>query len=106
MTVLWASREALTPGDVQQALDANLAYTTVMTTLTRLHAKGLVERVRSGRAYAYSPVERADEHAAQAMSDSMSQGTDRTAVLTRFVEHLGPDEEAVLRRLLARAQDG
>lgn len=105
MTVLWTADGPLTPGQVQDALAADLAYTTVMTTLTRLHGKGLVERVRSGRAYAYSPAERADDHAARAMADVLAQGGDRAAVLTRFVERLAPDEEAVLRRLLDRAQD-
>jgi predicted transcriptional regulator len=105
MTALWSAHGALTPGEVQEALEADLAYTTVMTTLSRLHGKGLVERIRSGRAYAYSPVERADEHAAQTMTDVLSQGSDRAAVLTRFVERLGPDEEAVLRRLLDQTPD-
>jgi len=31
------------------------AYTTVMTTLDRLHKKGLLERAPHGRAYRYSP---------------------------------------------------
>ena len=31
------------------------AYTTVMTTLDRLHKKGLLERARDGLAYRYSP---------------------------------------------------
>lgn len=104
LSVLWSAEAAQTPAEVQQALDAGLAYTTVMTTLSRLHGKGLVERVRSGRAYAYSPVERADDHAARAMADVLAQGGDRTAVLARFVERLAPDEEAVLRRLLDQAQ--
>ena len=50
-------------------LGRELAYTTVMTTLARLHSKGLVDRVKSGRAFAYSPVKRADEQAAEAMSE-------------------------------------
>jgi predicted transcriptional regulator len=32
-----------------------LVYTTIATVLDRLHAKGLVARVRSGRAYRYHP---------------------------------------------------
>ena len=106
LAVLWSADAAQTPAEVQQALDAGLAYTTVMTTLSRLHGKGLVERVRSGRAYAYSPVERADDNAARTMADVLAQGGDRAAVLSRFVERLAPDEEAVLRRLLDRAQNG
>ena len=106
LSALWSADAAQTPAEVQQAMDAGLAYTTVMTTLSRLHGKGLVQRVRSGRAYAYSPVERADDNAARTMADVLAQGGDRAAVLTRFVERLAPDEEAVLRRLLERAENG
>lgn len=35
--------------------DEDLAYTSVMTVLDRLHDKGLVTRARSGRAYEYEP---------------------------------------------------
>jgi len=105
LAVLQAYARALTPGEVQQALNIDLAYTTVMTTLARLYGKGELERVRSGRAFAYSPVGLADEHAAQAMSDVLSRVADRAAVLTWFVRRLRPDEEAALRRLLDRAQE-
>lgn len=37
----------------------DLAYTTVMTVLVRLHAKGLVVRVREGNRYLYAPAARA-----------------------------------------------
>lgn len=42
--------------DVQAALARDghdLAYTTVMTVLTRLHDKGLVQRTKDGRRYLY-----------------------------------------------------
>jgi predicted transcriptional regulator len=103
MATLWSVDTPQTPGDVQGALGRELAYTTVMTTLARLHAKGMVDRVKSGRAYAYSPVKRADEHAAQAMTDVLSRGGDKAAVLSHFVESLAPREEALLRQLLDRA---
>jgi predicted transcriptional regulator len=40
--------------DVQQRLERPVAYTTVMTTLDRLYKKGLVQRVREGRAFVYA----------------------------------------------------
>lgn len=42
--------------DVLSALEENrdIAYTTVMTTLGRLHDKGVLERVRDGKRYLYS----------------------------------------------------
>jgi predicted transcriptional regulator len=106
MTVLWSADGPLTPSDVQHGLGRELAYTTVMTTLSRLHAKGVVERAKSGRAFAYSPVQRAEDQAAQTMTDVLAGGPDPAAVLSRFVNRLGPEEEAVLRRLLDRSATG
>ena len=49
---LWGKGSPATPGEVQDAVGRDLAYTTIMTILTRLWHKGLVERHRDGRAYA------------------------------------------------------
>jgi predicted transcriptional regulator len=100
MAALWAADAPLAPGDVQRAVGCDLAYTTVMTVLVRLHAKDLVQRVKQGKAFLYSPVQRADEYTAEQMSEVLANGADRAAVLARFVERLQPDEEAVLRQLL------
>jgi predicted transcriptional regulator len=99
MAVLWAADGPLTPGIVLEQLGRDLAYTTVMTTLLRLYEKEQVDRRRTGRAYAYSPRQRVEEHAAQAMSELLTHG-DSAAVLARFVDRLGPEEEALLRKFL------
>lgn len=56
MGVIWELSEA-TVKQVQKALepDRPLAYTTVMTVLSRLADKGLLFRRKQGRAYVYSP---------------------------------------------------
>lgn len=41
--------------EVAEALRGNLAYTTVMTVLGRLHEKGLVGRQQRGKGYLYTP---------------------------------------------------
>jgi predicted transcriptional regulator len=47
MRALWEATEPLTVGQVRQAMRGkSLAYTTVMTSLNRLAAKGLVARRR------------------------------------------------------------
>ena len=46
LTVLWRAGRPLSPGQVRAELGADLAYTTVMTILSRLHAKGSVSRSR------------------------------------------------------------
>jgi predicted transcriptional regulator len=88
------------PGEVQGQLGAGLAYTTVMTTLTRLFEKGLVERRRAGRGYAYSPSVREAEFAARRIRALLDRGHDRNAILQGFVSELSAGEERTLRELL------
>ena len=102
MRVLWDTGDWMTPGEVNEALadERELAYTTVMTILVRLHEKGSVERERHGRAWAYRPLRTEDEHTAERMAALLEAGSDRTAALARFVEGMTARERAELRRLL------
>jgi predicted transcriptional regulator len=97
---------AMTPGQVRDALDADLAYTTVMTTLARLSEKGVVTRHRVGRAFAYRAVVDEDEIAARQMQRLLDTRDDRAAVLSRFVGTLSDDDERLLAELLRRADPG
>ena len=56
---LLAEGEPQSVGDLRARLDTKLAYTAVMTVLSRLHEKGLVVRVKDGNRYLYSPASRA-----------------------------------------------
>jgi predicted transcriptional regulator len=105
LAALWASGEAMTPADVLRELDTSLAYTTVMTTLSRLHEKGLVKRRRAGRGYAYSPKVDEAELAARGFRALLDRGHDRGAVLEGFVDQLSGDEERLLRALLRSEGD-
>ncbi len=98
-----AAPEALTPGHVLERLDGVLAYSTVVTVLTRMHDKGLLGRVKQGRAFAYSPV--ADRHGltARRMRQALDADPDRHAVLARFVDDLSLGDEEILRGLLGGA---
>jgi predicted transcriptional regulator len=99
---LAAADGPLTPAQVLADLDSDLAYTTIMTTLARLHEKGVVARERAGRAYAYSLVDTASV-TARRMRQVLDSGADREVVLARFLDELGPDERPVLARLLRAA---
>jgi predicted transcriptional regulator len=103
LAALAATDRPLTPGEVLAALDRDLAYTTVMTTLARLHAKDVVTRERAGRAYAYAPADTATA-AARRMRRLLDGGADRADVLARFLDALDPDDVPVLQRLLAEAE--
>jgi predicted transcriptional regulator len=106
LAVLWEAAVALTPTQTQRGLHDqgfDLAYTSVATTLTRLHTKGLVERSPAGRTYAYTPSGRAAEEAAARMRSLLGSGQARAVVLSHFVDGLDPDDEATLLELLSRA---
>jgi predicted transcriptional regulator len=103
--VLRAADRAMTPTEVQRALaDAEdphpLAYTTVVTVLSRLHAQGLADRFRTGRAYAYRAVADHSQLAARRMRRVLDAENDRDSVLASFVSDLSSRDEEVLRRLL------
>src|SRR5690349_4345022 len=81
--VLGALRTApgpVTAAWVQERLDGGLAYTTVMTILSRLHAKGAVSRVRAGRSYLWRAAADAAGLAALRMRRVLDNQADRDAV--------------------------
>lgn len=100
MEVLWGSDEPLTPGEVRDRLDVDLAYTTVMTVLGRLHEKGRASREQRGRAFAYTAAVSESELAVEQMNAVLSSTTDREGALGGFVGGLSRRDRAALRRLL------
>ena len=102
LATLWAADRALAPGDVVDALGGDLAYNTVQTILTRLHAKGAVRREQRGRAHAYTPVLDEAGMAASRMRAVLDARGDRTAVLSHFLDGLSAEDEKTLLHLLDR----
>ncbi len=104
LAALWAQAGPLSPAEVQAAVPGDLAYNTVHTILTRLCDKGLVERAQSGRGTGYRPTKDAEELAVEQMRAALARGSDRGAVLHRFVTSLDAADEAALRALLIRGR--
>jgi predicted transcriptional regulator len=98
--VLERAGRPLNAAEVRAGLTRPLAYSTVITTLGRLHAKGLLVRERDGRSHRYAPAADSAGLAARAMRRVLEGDVDRREVLSRFVSDLSSDDEAVLRRLL------
>jgi predicted transcriptional regulator len=110
---LAAAGRPLTAADVLADVGGGLAYTTVMTTLSRLHAKGVLGREASGRAYAYTlaaPLETLPaSQTARRMRRLLDAEADRASVLASFVADLDEDDERLLAELIegrSRPADG
>jgi len=88
LKVLWKQAEA-SVSEVRAGLPRPLAYTTVMTVLDRMCAKGLVTRRKRGRGYAYAAALDLESARAQAVRQ----------LLANLFEH---DPRSLLRYLLAR----
>ena len=99
MKIMWARgessvRQVLGALNAQRPAERQLAYTTVMTVMSRLADKGVLRRVKQGRGYVYEPV--ADDPAGLAVRGVMRDFGD--AAMAHFVEEARADPD-VLRRL-------
>lgn len=99
MDVLWQSGE-LTVTGVNDLLKEPRAHNTVMTVLDRLHAKGLVERKKQGRAWAYRAAVKPDEIIGHRLADLLREGEAVSdALLLAFVDRTEQVAPRVLDRL-------
>lgn len=102
MDAIWASATPVSVKEVLEALNRGrarpLAYTTVMTVLGRLEAKGSLTRTRAGRGYLYEA--RAADEAGLAVRSVLDAFGN--AAVARFVDEARADPElrARLERLL------
>jgi predicted transcriptional regulator len=102
MDILWSGEDWLTAGDVQRTLaaDRTVAYTTVLTVMSRLWKKGVLQRRRAGRAYAYKPKEQRVDNAARRMEEILDASMARNLTLSRFLDNLSASDRRALRQAL------
>ena len=101
LAALWAAGMPLTPRQVRDRLPGGLAYTTILTILSRLYGKGMLVRHREGRGYVFEPARDEASHTARRMHSLLEGGSDREAVLARFVSELSAQDEYMLHQLLS-----
>jgi BlaI family penicillinase repressor len=103
MAVLW-ERGSATVREVQEQLEPDLAYTTVLTILRTLEAKGHVRHEPEGRAHRYHATVARDAAGASALRRLVSKVFEGSpeALLTQLVsdEELSEEDLRRLRRLL------
>jgi predicted transcriptional regulator len=105
MTWLWANGSG-TVAEVKDGLDDPLAYTTVLTILRNLEAKGFLRRQDEGRAHRYFPrvqQKAARRRALRRLIDTLFLGSPEALLAHLVDEHdLSPTE---LRRVAKRLSD-
>ena len=104
MSILWRLGSA-TVADVREALDEELAYTSVLSALQTLEEKGFVRHESEGRAYRYHPTvapEKAGRSALARIREAVFQGS-AELMFAQLVSdrRLKREELERMRRLLA-----
>ena len=105
LNALWDRDEPASVRDLQSAF-SKIAYTTLMTTLDRLHRKGVLERAKHGAAFFYRPrltrAELDSALAADALRVALA-GDDRSLrpLLSFFVDAVGERDLQLLDELEA-----
>ena len=112
MTLIW-ERGPLTVRQAHQILEADrkIAYTTVMTVMSRLADKGLLAKEKDGAAFVYrAQADEASFHeATRGRIIEGLLGAFGSPVLSQFVETVGrehPEKMEELARLIAREREG
>ena len=110
MAVVWELGSA-TVREVQERLDDELAYTTVLTLMRTLEAKGHLRHEAEGRAHRYHPTVARDQAGASALRRLVTKifAGSPEALLTQLVSdhNLDASDLARIRRLLdQRLQEG
>jgi len=104
MSVLWRLGSA-NVAEVREALDEELAYTSVLSALQTLEEKGYVRHEAEGRAYRYHPTieaERAGKSALARIRDSIFHGSAERMFAQMVADRkLGREELEKMRKLLA-----
>lgn len=102
MEILWRTENPLTPSQVHETLEREraIAYTTVLTVMSRLWKKGMLKRKRRGRTYTYTPREAKAESAARRMEEMLAATQERSLTLSRFIENLSASDRTELAKFL------
>jgi predicted transcriptional regulator len=102
MEVHWARmNEELSVRDVAENFPDH-AYTTIMTVLTRLAAKGFLIESKQGRLNYFRARAPREDYITSLMMEALSSTSDRQAVLARFVEEMPASDANFFRKIFAR----
>lgn len=108
LETLWQRDGAQSVRDLHADFEG-VAYTTLMTTLDRLHRKGVLDREKAGRAFVYRPRRTREQLLSELAADALEAVFGHRAarlkpILSFFVETVSREDQAsvaALERLIA-----
>ena len=102
LEALWTRGCASSVRDLQPVFPGT-AYTTLMTTLDRLHRKGVLSRVKEGRAFLYAPLTSRDgfqaARAGGTLASMLADPAGAGPLLSFFIDAVSQSDEALLDEL-------
>lgn len=103
LEALWDAGKPVTSNEVLDAIssEGTLALTTVLTVLSRLIEKELVERVPAdGRGFLFSAIHTREEHAANQLLEILSHSENAALTLSHFAAGLSKKSLNALKKSL------
>ena len=109
LDALWARTDAATVRDLEPGF-GGVAYTTLMTTLDRLHRKGVLAREKAGRRFRYRPRLTREQLLSGMAGDALeailgSRAADLRPMVSFFVDAVRREDRQVLDVLDALLRD-
>jgi predicted transcriptional regulator len=103
MNVMWANPAAeLTVREVGEHFPDH-AYTTILTVLTRLSAKGFLDEAKQGRLNTFRATASREDYITGLILEALSTTEDRQAALTHFADALAPSDRSLFRKIFNRS---
>ena len=101
LDAMWRRGGEVAVRDLQSEFPAS-AYTTLMTTMDRLHRKGVLERRKVGRAFVYRAVSSRQELESGLVTRALQpllEGASAEPILSFFVEEVSRQDDRLLEEL-------
>lgn len=102
MDVMWEHPGTpLTVRDVGEHFPDH-AYTTILTVLSRLSAKGFVQESKQGRANTFTATASREDYITGLIQEALSNTEDRHAALAHFADSLNSGDRSFFRKIFTR----
>ena len=102
LAALWAAEEPLAPAAVLQAVDADISYVTILSTLIRLHERGILERRSHARGHVYWPARSRSQLLADDITKLLDESPNRRIILQELLDELPAGDRRTLGALFRR----